>query len=142
MALRVPIGGDAIQADQLRYLLKVSREMSWVQIQVIPAHTLWHPGMAGPFVVYEFADSPAIVHLEHHRSSAFLYEEPDVVEYQRITTELGSEVTMSTEDSGGSSPTPSNRWSTQNDRTAKDRKVAEVELLESRLGLCGGPARG
>jgi hypothetical protein len=38
--------------------------------------------MAGPFVIYDFPDSPSIVLIEHFSSSAFLYEERDVEAHQ------------------------------------------------------------
>ncbi|WP_173137698.1 Scr1 family TA system antitoxin-like transcriptional regulator [Kibdelosporangium persicum] len=42
----------------------------------------WHPGLAGPFVLYRFGIQPAIVHLEHYRSGVFLVDEADVTAYE------------------------------------------------------------
>lgn len=96
-ALREVIGSRAIMADQLRNLISLS-EMPTVVLRVVPSRCGWHPGLGGPFVVYDFDDSPSIVHLEHYRSSAFLYEAKDVQEYQVAATKV-REMAMTVEDS-------------------------------------------
>lgn len=100
-ALQAPIGGREVLLEQLRYLLKMAEEVEPVTVQVIRTEIPWHPGLAGPFVFYEFEDSPPIVHLEQHRSSAFLYEESDVAEYARVATALREETAMSPRNSLG-----------------------------------------
>jgi hypothetical protein len=40
----------------------------------VPLDAGYHPGLIGPFIVYEFGSLPAIVHLEHHHASGFLHE--------------------------------------------------------------------
>lgn len=84
-ALRERVGGQAVLAEQLRYLLELA-ELPTVTINIVPARQDWHPGLSGPFILYRFADAPAIVHLEHHRSSAFLYEDGDIQAYRAATT--------------------------------------------------------
>lgn len=96
-ALREVIGSDDITADQLRHLLTLS-EMSTVTLRVVPARCGWHPGLCGPFVIYDFDDTPSIVHLEHYRSSAFLYEAPDVADY-RVAAARVRELALAPEDS-------------------------------------------
>ncbi|SFE54252.1 hypothetical protein SAMN04487819_11648 [Actinopolyspora alba] len=96
-ALRLQVGGDSVLADQLRYLLKVVEWWDSITIQVVPNKTDWHPGSAGPFVLYEFDDSPPIVLLEHHRSSVFLYNEDDLTEYKSAADTLRKDVAMSPE---------------------------------------------
>lgn len=91
------IGSPAIQADQLRHVLTMS-ELPNVTVQVVRSGQGWHPGMAGPFILFDFADSPSIVHIEHHRSSAFLYDEKDVEDY-RTAAEIIRGVAMSPDDS-------------------------------------------
>jgi transcriptional regulator with XRE-family HTH domain len=78
-AIRQEIGGPAVMAEQLRYLLRLAG--SGITMQVVPIGKGWHPGLMGPFIFYRFADSPSIVHIEHHRSSAFVFDDNDVAEY-------------------------------------------------------------
>jgi transcriptional regulator with XRE-family HTH domain len=80
-ALRQIIGGQSVMTDQLRHLLQVAKLAS-VALQVVPIGDGWHPGLMGPFALYNFEGSPSIVHLEHHRSGAFLYDEGDVTAYK------------------------------------------------------------
>jgi hypothetical protein len=80
-AVREVIGSREVQLEQLRHLLLVA-ERTNVTVQVVPPARGWHPGLAGPFVIYDFPHTPSIIHIEHYRSSAFLYEEPDVEAYQ------------------------------------------------------------
>ncbi|HEV8560996.1 MAG TPA: helix-turn-helix transcriptional regulator [Actinophytocola sp.] len=80
-ALRQAIGGRDVMIAQLRHLLK-SAELPTVTIQIVPVGEGWHPGLMGPFGLYNFAESPSIVHLEHHRSGVFLYDEGDVTAYK------------------------------------------------------------
>lgn len=96
-ALDEVIGSPAIQADQLRHVLAMA-ELPHVSVQVVRSGQGWHPGMAGPFLLFDFPDSPSIVHIEHHRSSAFLYDEKDVEDY-RTATEIIRGVAMSPADS-------------------------------------------
>ena len=80
-ALRQVIGGSKVMADQLRYL-GASAELETVTLRVVPEHGDWHPGLIGPFVLYEFERAPRTVLLEHHRSSVFLTDAEDIAEYQ------------------------------------------------------------
>lgn len=87
-ALREPIGGHGVMAEQLRHLSKMA-ELDNVTVQVIPAgSTQWHPAHAGQFILFEFAKSAPIVHLEHYRTSAFLHRGRDVIAYQEAATTL------------------------------------------------------
>lgn len=80
-ALRQSIGGAAVMAEQLHHLMEAT-ELANVTIRVVPAHGDWHPGLMGPFVLYEFNTAPAIVHLEHHRSGVFLFDQDDIAQYK------------------------------------------------------------
>ena len=60
-----------------------------IQIRVVPLRAGWHPGWAGPFVFYEFADISPVVHFEHHSSGAFVHAEHDVKEYRRAIEVIG-----------------------------------------------------
>lgn len=94
-ALLARIGGEAVHLLQLKQLLKLAADLPNVTIQVVRTEReSWHPGMAGPFILYDFPGSPSIVHLEHHRSSAFLYDDEDVAEYRKAAALLCDEVAM------------------------------------------------
>ncbi|MGW9309289.1 helix-turn-helix domain-containing protein [Saccharomonospora azurea] len=88
-ALREVIGGPALMADQLRHLLMMADKPT-VSVRIMPHGLGWHPGLSGPFILFEFADSPSIVHIEHHRSSAFIYDEKDVQDYQSAAKKMNS----------------------------------------------------
>ncbi|MER7009869.1 helix-turn-helix transcriptional regulator [Saccharopolyspora sp. NPDC000359] len=76
-ALNQSIGGSDVMQEQLQFLLEMG-ERDNVDIRVIPQSAGWTPAHAGPFVLLEFAKAAPVVHLEHHRSSAFLRDEGDV----------------------------------------------------------------
>jgi transcriptional regulator with XRE-family HTH domain len=88
-AIREVVGSPAIQADQLRHLLKMANQPN-VSILVVPSGIGWHPGFAGAFVIYDFADSPSIFVIEHISSSAFGFEERDVAVQQAAAEQIRS----------------------------------------------------
>jgi len=96
-ALRERVGGDRVLVEQLGYLGELA-ELPTVTIYVVPSRQDWHPGLSGPFILYRFGDASPIVHLEHHRSSAFLYDEGDILAYKAAATVIRRRA-MSTEDS-------------------------------------------
>jgi hypothetical protein len=81
-ALRNGIGGDVVLLDQLRHVFTCATQRG-TTVQVVPLGGGWHPGLVGPFVIYNFTESPSIVLLEHYHSSVFLYDDTDVAEYKR-----------------------------------------------------------
>lgn len=96
-ALRCPVGSAEVMADQLSYLLEVTQLPS-ITVRVIPAAAGWHPGLHGPFVLYDFPDAPPVLHFEHYSSGAFVPDEKDVAAYRAAIATLNHEA-MSTEDS-------------------------------------------
>lgn len=97
-ALQQPIADPDVMVEQLRHL-RVMAKKSAVTVQVIPARTAWHPGMTGPFELVEFEQATPIVHLEHYRASAFVFDDDDVAAYQKLAQFLRKEVAMSPEES-------------------------------------------
>lgn len=75
-ALRQEVGGPDVMRAQLRYLLEVG-ERDNVTIQVLPFSAGAHPGLSGPFVIFEFAheDDPAVAYTENLSGSAYLESE-------------------------------------------------------------------
>ncbi len=97
-ALRQVIGGREVMADQLRHLRQFG-DLPAVTLQVLPTGQGWHPGLPGAFELLEFASGRPIVHLEHLRSSLFLYEEPaDLQAYMEAAATL-RDLAMSPEES-------------------------------------------
>ncbi len=96
-ALHEMIGGPRVMADQLRHLIKVA-ESDTITIQVVRSYQGWHPGLMGPFVVYDFEGSPSIVLLEHHRTCAFVVEPDEVAGYKTAVDRI-DQLAMSLADS-------------------------------------------
>lgn len=88
-AVREVIGDVSTQIDQLRHVLRMTERPN-VTVQIVPTGQGWHPGFAGPFIIYDFGDSPSIIHIEHLSSSAFLYEPRDVEVFQAASHQLRS----------------------------------------------------
>lgn len=78
--LHQPIGDREVLLDQLGHLCDLSARDN-VDIRVVPLSAGWTPAHTGPFVLLEFERAAPVVHLEHHRSSAFLRDEGDVQAY-------------------------------------------------------------
>ncbi|WP_026449274.1 helix-turn-helix domain-containing protein [Actinopolyspora mortivallis] len=97
-ALRNPIGGRAVLAEQLRQITDMA---GWpnVTVQVIPMDLeIWHPAHAGAFILFEFASSRPIVHIEQYSSAVFLHEPEDGRAYQEAAGKL-RQLAMSTAES-------------------------------------------
>lgn len=80
-ALCDPVGSSLVMADQLRHLLELAERRN-VTLRVIPPRIGWHPGLVGPFVLYEFPDAPPVLYFEHYSSGAFVPDKHDVDAYQ------------------------------------------------------------
>lgn len=82
-----PVGSAQVMQAQLAHLLAMAARPK-VTIRVVPLRVGWHPGWAGPFVVYEFPAAPAVVHFEHYSSGAFVPVEHDVKEYRTASQRI------------------------------------------------------
>ncbi|KGI80673.1 hypothetical protein IL38_15020 [Actinopolyspora erythraea] len=97
-ALREPFGSDALMAEQVRHVLALSQQEN-ITVRIIPSSLRrWTLAHDGAFVFYEFAKADPIVHLEHFRGPAFLYDVQDVKAYREETDTL-MKAAMSQEDS-------------------------------------------
>lgn len=87
-ALREPLGGYDVMADQLRSLVRlVDRDN--VTIVVVPnGLTRWTPAHDGAFVLYEFRKARPMIQLENYRAPAFLSDTKDVSEYKEALLDL------------------------------------------------------
>lgn len=79
-ALRQPVAEPDVMTDQLDHVLSVAERRN-VTIQVMPASMRYHPGLAGPFILLEFPKAKPVVHFEHYRASAFVFDDDDVSAY-------------------------------------------------------------
>lgn len=86
-ALRRPLGGGRVMAEQIRSVVKASQRSN-AEVRVVPLARGNHPGIDGPYVLMEFAKARTIVHLEHKRSSLFLDEPDDVSPFVDATATL------------------------------------------------------
>lgn len=98
-AIHGGIGGREVMVDQLEHVLEMGKRDN-VTVQVLDLSADWHPAHAGQFVIYEAADLPPTVYLEHRRSGAFLDSESDVSAYQASAEQIRREA-MSPDHSAG-----------------------------------------
>lgn len=87
-ALRQPMGGYEIMAEQLRHVLRMV-ELDNVTVLAMPSmFTQYTPAHDGAFILYEFPKAPPIVHLDHLRAPAFLFDAKDVAAYRTAVVDL------------------------------------------------------
>jgi hypothetical protein len=76
-----PVAAPDVMVDQLRHLLEMAQRPN-VEVRIVPSTVRgYHPMLAGPFLLLEFPAAPPIVHLEHYRTVAVLWEDDDVRHY-------------------------------------------------------------
>lgn len=79
--LRRMVGGPAVMRDQLRRLADLSEQPN-IEIQVLPFAVGAHPGVDGPFIIFEypaeFAGDPGTVYVEDRRGGLY-YETPEAL---------------------------------------------------------------
>lgn len=109
-ALHQVIGNREIMAEQLRYILEMTRRSN-VDARVIPYGSGWHPGLEGPFLLVESKHATPVVQLENRRTVLFLHEDDDVDTYRRAI-EMISREAMSSDDSTSLIAEYVNRWET------------------------------
>lgn len=79
MALRRPIGSAAIMRGQLEHLIAMA-ERCGVEVQVLPMGYGAHPGLYGPFVIFEFPDdlhSP-VLYVESQAGNLYIEKNDDL----------------------------------------------------------------
>ncbi len=81
--LRLPVGGPAVMADQLRQLERMSRR-PYLTLRVVPAALGAHAATAGSFTLMEFAEFKPVAYLESETSSLFLEKPVEIAAYQDI----------------------------------------------------------
>lgn len=76
-----PIAPPEVMRQQLRHLLEMQQRPN-VTIRIVPATAPgFHPGLHGPFKIYQFPRASSVVHLENYRAAPFLWDEGFVADY-------------------------------------------------------------
>jgi len=81
VALRIPVGGRDVMLRQLRQLLHITERPN-VKLMVVPTLKGANVGLGGPFQILEFAEEPALVHVENQITGMFLEEDADLAGYR------------------------------------------------------------
>jgi transcriptional regulator with XRE-family HTH domain len=82
-ALRLPVGGPAVMAQQLRHLQRMSTRSS-LTVRVVPIALGAHAAMTGAFHLMEFAEFKPVAYLESETSSVFLEKPEEIGAYRNI----------------------------------------------------------
>jgi hypothetical protein len=61
---------------------------SYLTLRVVPAGRGGHPGLAGPFILMEFAEFNPVVYLESETACLFLEQPEEIATYQHILAAL------------------------------------------------------
>lgn len=98
--LRRVVGGPTVMRDQLRHLQQLAKQPRFT-LQVLPFTAGAHPGINGPFAIFEFADvrDADVVYLEGGPNTVFLREEEDQVVLYRDVLDRLRELSLSPRDS-------------------------------------------
>ena len=87
-ALREPIGGYTVHAEQMRHLLKLGA-LPNVEVLVVPSRqTSWSPAHAGSFIHFAFGKGSPIVYIEHFSSLSLLHSPREVKAFEAAITTL------------------------------------------------------
>ncbi|MFE3125476.1 helix-turn-helix domain-containing protein [Streptomyces hydrogenans] len=76
-AVRRPVGGDDVNLRQRQHLADLA-ELPNVTLQVIEERKGAHPGMAGPFSVFEFEAQSPVVYVDSPAGNLYLEKRADV----------------------------------------------------------------
>ena len=87
--LRLPIGGEAVMSEQLHHLLRMSVR-PYISLRVVPIAAGAHAGLAGAFILLEFAEIKPVVYVETETAAVFLEEDEEIAAYQRILGSLAA----------------------------------------------------
>ncbi|WP_329206372.1 helix-turn-helix transcriptional regulator [Streptomyces sp. NBC_00683] len=95
-ALLVPVGGNAVMAEQLAYLAEQAASRPRVVTQVLPLSAGAHPVLQASMTLMQFTEAPAVVYTESAYSGQ-LVEEPLLVEQYRSAYDLARAAALSPE---------------------------------------------
>ncbi|MGW6207719.1 helix-turn-helix domain-containing protein [Streptomyces sp. NPDC055089] len=95
-ALLLPVGGNAVMAEQLTHLAEQTDSRPRLVTQVLPFSAGAHPFLHGSMTLMQFTDAPAVVYTEGAYSGQ-LVEEPLLVEQFRSAYDLARAAALSPE---------------------------------------------
>ena len=81
VALRMPVGGPGVMKRQLNHLLSIVERPN-IGLRAVPVGAGANVGLRGPFMILEFAEEPALVHVENQVTGMFMEEEVDLAGYR------------------------------------------------------------
>ncbi|MGH3896698.1 MAG: helix-turn-helix domain-containing protein [Pseudonocardiaceae bacterium] len=81
--LRLPVGGPAVMAEQLRHLHRMAAR-SYLTLRVLPVALGAHAATTGAFRLMEFAEFKPVAYLESETSSVFLEKPEEIQAYRNI----------------------------------------------------------
>jgi transcriptional regulator with XRE-family HTH domain len=81
-SLHENFGDTGVMSDQVDHLVAMSARPN-ISLRIVAAGIGYHPGLIGPFDIYEFPGSPPIASIEHIYSTAFLHEESQITGHKR-----------------------------------------------------------
>ncbi|MEV6442430.1 helix-turn-helix transcriptional regulator [Amycolatopsis sp. NPDC051716] len=82
-SLQENVGDSGIMSDQIDHLVAMSARSN-ISLRIVPAGIGYHPGLIGPFDIYEFPGPPPIASVEHACSTAFLHEDTQISGHQQL----------------------------------------------------------
>ena len=62
-----------------------------IRVRIVPAGIGYHPGLIGPFDIYEFDESRPIDWVEHVYSTAFLHETDQISDHRQVAKLLSGQ---------------------------------------------------
>ncbi|MFD9499259.1 Scr1 family TA system antitoxin-like transcriptional regulator [Streptomyces sp. NPDC060035] len=95
-ALLVPVGGNAVMAEQLTHLAEQTASRPRVVTQVLPFSAGAHPFLHASMTLMQFTDAPAVVYTESSYNGQ-LVEEPLLVEQFHSAYDLARAAALSPE---------------------------------------------
>ncbi|MDS0139803.1 MULTISPECIES: helix-turn-helix transcriptional regulator [unclassified Amycolatopsis] len=82
-SLQEDFGIPGVMSDQIDHLEAMAQRRN-ISLRIVPAGIGYHPGLIGPFEIYEFPGSPPIASVEHVCSTAFLHEDAQISGHQQV----------------------------------------------------------
>ncbi|GAA3678623.1 helix-turn-helix transcriptional regulator [Lentzea roselyniae] len=86
-ALRLPVGGHDVHAEQVHHLLRTAVRSN-ITIRIVPAAIGAHAGMRGPFTQLTFAKYEPLVCLRNENSTLFVEEKAAIKGYEAVVRSL------------------------------------------------------
>lgn len=84
-ALQRLAGAPEVMREQTEHLIELADSSSHITIQVLPTKAGVHAGVAGPFVILDFAEPAGpIVYLETYTDGLYLERDTEITQYRKL----------------------------------------------------------